>query len=51
MNINIQSLIASGAWGLVMGAVITPAAGLTPSQNLIATIAGALIITMLFHKE
>ena len=45
------SMIASAAWGLVMAAVITPAAGLTPVQNIIATIAGALIITMLFHKE
>lgn len=48
---NIPAMVASGAWGLAMAAVITPAAGLTPGQNIIATIAGALIITMLFHKE
>lgn len=47
MKYNIPGMIASGAWGLAMAVVITPAAGLTEIQNIVGTIAGALIITML----
>ena len=43
-----QGMMASAAWGLFMAAVITPGLDLTMTENLLGTIAGALMITAIF---
>lgn len=45
---NVRSLVASGAWGLMMAAVISPGLGLTDVENICGVIAGALIISAIF---
>lgn len=45
-----RGLMASVAWGILMAAVITPGFELTQVQNLLGTIAGALMMTVIFNK-
>lgn len=45
-----KALLASGAWGIFMAAVVTPGLDLTKVENLFGTIAGALMMTIIFNK-
>jgi arginine repressor len=45
---NFHGMMASAAWGLFMAAVIAPGLDLTQTENILGTIAGALMITAIF---
>jgi hypothetical protein len=45
-----QGFMASIAWGIFMAAVITPGLDLTQVENLLGTIAGALMMTVIFNR-
>lgn len=45
-----RGLMASVAWGIFMAAVVSPGLGLGQLENFLGTIAGALMMTVIFNR-